>query len=293
MNAVNRRFRRAITFRPTRVCQFRPFSTGILLLLSGCLLAFFANPVAGQLAGSRSLPKPDYYNIFPTYYSADFKDAAKYFDRESRTAFRMGNERFLDSVCFWTMLGECNYHMGNYAEAVDYYEQGLSLYLAFQRNQWQARVQTPPQILESNTAFQRARISWGAPKRRAAIARMPGTFAMLYGRLDSERAFVEGGPVDNAEIRQVDITEIMRCVALSLHRRRVIKGPTCKFDPFTAELIRGLSVNGAGNGTVLGAFNGILLGIAQASTEDWDRATKTLSRSLQFSGGMDHPLTPV
>ena len=69
-------------------------------------------------------------------------------------------------------------------------------------------------------------------------------------------------------------------------------GPTCKFAPFTKSLIAGLNVVGAGNGTVMGAYNGVLLGIAQASAGDFDRAKTTLNKSLQMNR-KDHSLTPV
>ena len=62
---------------------------------------------------------------------------------------------------------------------------------------------------------------------------------------------------------------------------------------FTVKLVNGLRGAGAGNGTLLGAYNGVLLGIAEASMDEWDRAARTLKSSLQFNGGMDHPLTPV
>ena len=240
-----------------------------------------------------SLPSVDYYSIFPLFYEAEYRDAGRQWQRGYNTAFRVGNNRFLDSVCYLTMIGECHYHVGNYGAAVENYEAALQLYLSFNATQWQTRLRGNPIVQNDLAAVQRARITWGRSNRGATIGKIPDTISMLYGRIDSERAFVEGGPVDNAELRQVNVVEVMRCTALAMHRRRVIKGPTCKIDPLTANLVRGMSVAGAGDGSLIGSFNGILLGLAHASNEDWDKAARTLSASLQLRGGVDHPLTPV
>lgn len=258
-----------------------------------CLVTFAVDSdLAAQL--SNQLPSQNTYNqaVFAEFYRADYKDAERQFRRGYNTAYRLGNRRYLDSVCFLTMIGECHYHVGNYSEAVTSYEEALKLYLSYQTERWQSRLKIPPSIQPDQNAYTSARITWGTSNRRAVAARIPTTFGVEFGNRDSSRAFTEGGRVDNARIRQVNVTEIMRCTALCLHRRRTIKGPISKLDPFTSTLVSGLNVAGVGNGTVMGAYNGVLLGIAQASMEDYDRATKTLKSSLQIKS-LDHALTPV
>ena len=268
------------------------FQNGAQLLVALIVAAMILQgaPLYGQ---SRQLPNPNYYQAFGQFYLAEYQDAGKDFTRGANSAYKQGTQRYLDSICFWTMMAECHYHLGNYADAIPLYEQSLELYLAYQGQQWQSRLQPLPVIQADNSVAARVRITWGTPSRKALIPRMPSTFPVLFGRLDSERAFQEGGVVDNAEIKQIDVNEIMRCAALALHRRRVIKGPTSQYDPFSVRLVNGLNAAGTGNGTLMGAYNGVLLGIAQASMNEWDRAAKTLNNSLQFNGGMDHPLTPV
>ena len=284
---------RAVGFRGSRWnysrCLRFPFVWMVLLAIG---ISNWSTPAVGQTG---RLPKADYYINFANnadYFAADYQDAYKRFSRGYNSAYKFGTRRFLDSVCYLTMMGECNYHMGDYAEAVNNYEQALRLYLSYQAEGWQSRLQVPQVIPANNNAFVQAKINWCQPKRRTSIARVPNSFSMLFGRLDSERAFSDGGVVDNAEIYKVDVAEIMRCTALCLHRRRVIKGAISKYDPFTNQLINGLSVAGAGNGSVMGAYNGVLLGIAQASMEEWESAARTLNTSLQMKG-MDHSLTPV
>lgn len=260
----------------------------VAILFAGLMFGVSENEASAQ-----QFPDLNYFRTAPTYFDADYKDAERSYRRAARNAYRFGNRRFLDSVCYWTMIGECYYHMGNYAEAIEMYEQSLRLYLSHQAENWQQRVTPPPTIQRDVAAFQRAQITWGTPTRRGGIARVPDNFQVLFGQMGNERVLQQGGVVQNPEIKKVDVSEIMRCVALCLHRRRMIKGPTARFDPLTAQLVAGLAGGNAGNGSVLGAYNGVCLGMALSAAEDWEEAARVLKKSVQLSGGLDHSLTPL
>lgn len=263
--------------------------SSMVCLIFGVWMVPEAEAVQGQL------PRAGYYNNYARtapYYLADYDDAFKNFKRGYGAAYRFGTRRHLDSICYLTMMGECNFHMGEYAQAVDFYEQALNLYLSYQAEGWQARVTVPPIISANDNAFVNARVTWGVPRKRSSVARLPSSFSMLFGNLQSEQTLQTGGVVQNAEIYQVDVVEVMRCTALCLHRRRTIKGPITKYDPLTDRLVSGLSVGGVGNGTVMGAFNGVLLGIAYSSMEEYGKAAETLVASMQIKG-LDHALKPV
>jgi tetratricopeptide (TPR) repeat protein len=246
-------------------------------------------PLQAQI-GPIGLPNQGYYNTFFEFYGGDYKNAVKDFTNGAQTAYRFGTDRYLDSVCYWTMIGECHYHMGNYSEALNYYRESLKLYLAYNAAAWQSRV-TVPEITARQQVDQRANVNWGISQRRGGIANIPDGMMTLFGRLDAGRAFSEGGIVDAPEQRSINVREIMRCTALALHRWHTIKGATCKYDDFTATLVTGLSGPRANN-ALLGTWNNVLLGIAQASMEDYALARQTLTNSLQVAG-MDHNLTPV
>lgn len=263
----------------------RHFCFGLVLAL-----ALASVPSAHAQVASR-LPNPRYYALFFEYNQADYPAALKDFSSGANGAFKVGTTRFLDSSCYWTMMGECHYHMGNYGDAVSLYEQALDLYLFYAAGNWQSRVQQP-NIQASTTAVQRAQITWYTPQRVGAVAQLPDTFQMLFGRLDAERAFFEGGVVQNAEIKLIDVVEITRCIGLALHRRRMIKGAIGKHDPFTSTLITGLS-SLPQDGSLLGRCNTLLLGLAYANALDYERAKPLIERGLQLPGGMDHHLTPV
>ncbi len=239
------------------------------------------------------LPPFSYYQGFDDFYRADYRSALRRFTTSATTAYKFGDQRFLDSVCAWTMMGECHFHLGNYTEALVLYERSLDLYLQYTKLKWQDRLQLPQLIQPDDVQVDRARVTWYRPQRKVKIARLPSEMSMLFGRLDAIRALQEGGVFNPAELRQVDVTEIMRCTALAAHRRRVIRGPLCKYDPFSTTLVNGLRATITNTSTVVGAYNGVLKGIAAASLEDWSNATARLKKSVQFANQYDHALSPV
>ena len=269
------------------------FAFPIALMLSVALaLSLLCNLSQGQV--SSTIPRAAYFGTFTEFYIGDYQDAGRDFSRGANTAFRFGNERFLDSTCYWTMVGECHFHQGNYRDALANYDQALNLYLAFNRNSWQNRINPPRTLSARSGAFTQSRVNWGTPRRTVKIPSIPSTFGVQFGRTDAGRAFQEGGTFDQAELRQVAVSEIMRCTALALHRRKFILGGLNEVDPLTAQLVASLSSNrNAGDGSIMGSYNGVLAGIAMASTNKLDEAAVMLNKSLQINGEFDHPLTPV
>ena len=251
--------------------------------------------VAAQSVQSKRMPKRNYYAAFREYYQGDYKDAVRRFSEAHRSAFRIGNERYVDSVCSLTMLGECHYRVGDYATAMDFYNQSARLYLTWASQRWQRSIQSPRTIRASTNAVQKARITWGTPQRQGQIANVPNTLSVLRGKTDAGRVWQEGGRYDPAEIRPVDVTEVMRCVALTIKRRGSILGPSTQYDPLSIQIAAKLKRAGMGDGSYLGALNGIVYGVTMSTFGPTGKAKAIplLTRSLQLAGGLDHPLTAM
>ncbi len=267
--------------------------------ISKCLLVLllmltFANSQAcGQLR-DRNLPSQSYFLGFPAFYSADYDDALRHFERGAVSAFKFGDERFMDSACYWTMAGECHYHMGNYAEALVFYEQTIELLNYYSQGNWINRIlpEQLQQVQRNDSADQIARINWFRSNRGQAVARVPSSFTMMFGRLDANRVIVEGGTFQPAELRGVDHAEILRCCALAIYRRYTIKGKTSHIDPLTAKLVS--AVNRLPSGVKqIGKWNLMLRGLANMSAGRTARAVANIRDALQFEAGLDHQLTPI
>ncbi len=264
----------------------------LMLLLGGFMLFQSVGAALGQ--SGRSMPKPDYYAApFADFYQGNFRRAINFFERHERSGFRFGTQRYLDSVCYWTMMGECHYRAGNYTEALRLYEAALTLYLQFQQSGWQGQLQGIPAIQIDNAAINRARINWGESARLFSVTRPPRTFPIMIGRLDAELAFVEGGVLMQPEIRQLDVTEVMRCAAVAIQRRKQILGPTSAYSAFSNQLAAALRAGQRVNREVMGPYNGVLLGMAQSAEGDYNNAAMTLRSSLQYGNQLDHPLTAI
>jgi len=265
----------------------------VLLTSMATISAVSAQIRSNPQVRSNRLPNRDYYASFREYYEGDYKDAQRQFSSAYRSAFRVGNNRFVDSVCILTMLGECHYQVGDYAGAMDFYNQSAELYLKFADRRWQRDIQLPRAIPADTSAVQKARITWGTPKRQGRIANIPDTLPVLRGQNDAPRILIGDSILDTSEIRAVDVTEIMRCVALTIRRRGSILGPSAKFDPLSIRIAAKLKRSGMGNGSYLGSLNGIVYGCVTSALGQKDKAIDLLTRSLQITGGLDHPLTSL
>ena len=80
------------------------------------------------------------------------------FQDAGRGGIRGGTNRWIDSICYYTMVGECYYQMGQHQQALVQYTSALQLYYAF--NNWMVRVQFPVGIRPANPSQFRP-VAWG------------------------------------------------------------------------------------------------------------------------------------
>ncbi|MDA1052751.1 MAG: hypothetical protein O3C40_20040 [Planctomycetota bacterium] len=257
------------------------------LLAFVCLVMLAARSDA-QLAQTREYPRNEYYLALNIYQSGEFTDAAGAFRAAARSGIRSSEGRWIDSICYHTMLGESMYQMGELGQAADEYTAALNLFLAH-RN-WLLRVELSP-ILEPDQAGSRRLPTWGVSARRAIPARFPSRYQILQGRFDNERVLQQGGVVVLPEFYMINAHEIMRCTALAIRRRHEIMGRAAAFDPLTAQLVQALTVRPAPPNHWSGAWVDALLGLAYASSGRSQEAVSELNKSLVMASQFDHPLT--
>lgn len=249
-------------------------------------IALIADQADAQIAGQRrEYPAPDYYLALQIYQAGEFTDAAKAFQSAARSGIRSSEGRWVDSICYHTMLGECMYEMGEVAQALDEYTAALNLFVAYK--DWMLRVDFPPELNVANVAG-RNRPTWGVSTRRTVPARFPNSYQILQGRLDNEQVIREGGVVALPEFYLINAHEIMRCTALAIRRRHEIMGRAASHDPLTQQLIASLSVR-ANHWS--GAWTETLLGLGYASYGRPQEAAAALTKSATIASQFDHPLT--
>ena len=190
------------------------------------------------------------------------------------------------------MQAECHQQLGEYADAIELYENSLKLYM--QWIDWDTRTQFPPIINPDNSAWQQARITWGTPKRQTSIANIP-SLNVLFGNTDAEnlRVVQQGGVLQQAVFRTVDMPEIMRCTALRCTAAGKSKARCVRKTPQPVNTSRHCRPKPAPSASFPAVWNGVLLGIAQASAGRLEEGFSTLQNSLQYNRTMDHSLTPI
>ena len=95
----------------------------------------------GAGMGSRAIPTQAYFNHFGTLFDGNYNDAIAAFRNDLGSGIKSSQSRWIDSICYYTMIGEAFYRKGKLGNALDNYNAALNLYLAFPN--WMQQVQIP------------------------------------------------------------------------------------------------------------------------------------------------------
>ncbi|NUQ62888.1 MAG: CHAT domain-containing protein [Pirellulales bacterium] len=274
--------------QPTMHARLRRFQ------LAAAVFAGFCLATAGKLSGAdldrRAVPPVTYYAAFHLFYDGEYKDALKQFQDEWRGAIKNVQTRWIDSICYHTMMGECYYHMGELDQALEQYTAALRLYLTFP--DWMIRAQFPATVRADNANVYR-QVPWGVSNRNAQPGHFPTSTLIAQGRIDNNAPFRQGGVVQQPVLFPVNVQEIVRCTALALRRRTELLGPIVEHDPITSDMIAELSRRPGPPNHWSQAWVEIPLALALIAGNKQSEAVPLLTRSTVVAGQYDHPLTCV
>lgn len=244
---------------------------------------------AGQVA-ERTAPSQAYFATFGLYYDGEFGDALDSFANEGRGAIKTVESRWIDSICYETMIGECHYQMGNLGEALEHYNAAIRLFLRF--NDWMLLVQFPPMIRPAAAGAVKA-VPWGASSRRARAGYYPSSMLISQGRINNNPQYRYGGVVTPAVLYPLQVQEIVRCTTLAIRRRTELLGPICPHDPLTAELAAALSRRPGPPNHWSEAWVNVQLGLALVAADREAQGISALKQSVVAAGEFDHPMTSI
>src|SRR5690606_30462604 len=131
---------------------------------------------------------------FIALYQGAYDDAAKAFGDANRSGIRSTEGRWIDSICYETMLGECYFQMGNNAQAVEHYNTALLLFV--QHSNWMLRIS--PDSLGAIVPVSndpRSNVTWGSSSRNTLVGNFPEVVPMFQGNTDAqnEKVLQRGG----------------------------------------------------------------------------------------------------
>lgn len=263
------------------------------IVLAG-LLFFVVAQISGVAAAqfgapSREYPGQDYYLAYSDYLDGDFRSALRDFQSAGKSGIRTTEGRWVDSICYYTMMGECLFQMGDLGAALEQYTHALNLFVAHRH--WMLRVDFP--ALGPDNRSGRRPLTWGPSGRGTALGRFPYKYPILQGRPDNERVIQQGGVVALPEYHMINAHEIARCTAVAIRRRHQIMGLACPHDPLTTQVLQALSLRPAPPNHWSQAWISVQLGMAYAAAGKGETAFGELTRGVQAADTFDHPLTPV
>lgn len=268
------------------------FLLGWCLAIGWALIGTVAQDANAQIG---RYPAPGYYLLLgqdSSLQSGEFRDAERAIQNLYRGAYREGNQRWVDSAAYLYLLGETRYQAGDYAGAMQAFDEAYEIYASVIN--WGVRVSWDMQpIVADPNAMRLARISWGASNRQATLGRFPTSFSVRFGQ-----DIIVPGEQGNTRIPQerlvpVDVIEMYRAMAHVIRRRDQILGVLSQVDA-PARTMRA-QLNEARNtvpGVLPTALGSILYGIALTGEGDLEGSNAVLQRTVQING-FDHPLTPV
>ena len=256
----------------------------------GVAVAAMALPVFGQAAAQPvpTYPGPDYYISFSPFYQGNYGQALQAFKNAGNGGVRSTEGRWVDSICYFTMVGECYYHTGNLALALENYEAALKL--AVVHNGWLLRVQFPDTVNE-NASNARARITWGTSNRKSKMGSLPDKMLVMQGRLDNANVAQQGGVLAPPQMFQVRVQEIIRCTVLALRRRNELLGPVAPHDPLSSQLVQAFAQRSTAPNHWSQAWNCAELGLAYVSAGRSAQAIVELQQAILLAGQYDHNMT--
>lgn len=243
--------------------------------------------------GNSSIPSVAYFNAIERLYKADYRDAERTFKREIRSSIKIGvANRWLDSIAYYSLLGEVYYHQGRAAEALTQFDQACLMYL--QNPNWMIRIQFQGDP-RADTNRMRRIMPWGKSKRQFTLGRFSGQELIRITEVAQQAVRQGADPrfMGPTPFRKLDAIEINRALALAIRRRNELLGPLGAEDAISRQLVTALS-----RGTTIPnhwskAWADLQLGLAQVGVGKPDQAEKYLNRALLVGGQFDHPLTCV
>ncbi|MDZ4820131.1 MAG: tetratricopeptide repeat protein [Planctomycetota bacterium] len=264
-------------FTPAGLRFIWPSVLGIALLLA--MLA----PVQAQ---QRQMPGPLYYASFASLYEGDYQAALKGFQSQLRGGVRTVQARWIDSICYYTMVGEAHYKLGQLGDAMENYNAALNLYIAY--SNWMVPVQFPQTVTAATT---RGVVPWGQSKRVTGLAKLRDSTLISQGEPVTEKSLQKGGVISTPKLLPLNVQEIVRCTSLAIYRRREILGPLCKIEPLTDQVTAQLAKRQGQPNHWSEAWIDVQLGMAHAASGNTGEAIAFLQRSLLLNGALDHPVT--
>ena len=245
----------------------------------------------GQLGGvepDAQYPSPQYYLALEIYRTGNLAAASDAFEQALRLARREVRGRWIDSIPPLAMMAECQWQLGNLVGARDYVDQAIQI--AIMHRGWLSRIDWVG-MLQANQQTQARSYLWPQAK---AVRRAPVANRVMFqsGQLLTEQTLLQGGAIEELNIRPMDMVEIMRGLAIACYRRRVLMGRLSEQDALIQSLLESTTYPAnlpvpIGR-TLIGSMR-----VSEYHAYHDDRSVTEESPSMSLYSGATHPLSSI
>ena len=232
----------------------------------------------------KRIPSDRYYAGAALIEAGQFSNAVRFYDSELKDAVKVGPSLWIDSICYYAMLGETYYQAGDYDSALKNFNAALTLAMEFPN--WLSKVT----YVEGVAGREKGATPWGVSRRVAPLGVFPSKATIIIGEGET-KASRQLGIVPEQRALAIDPIEVLRCIALSIRRRIDIIGPLAPFDPMSSEILECFRKRSVAPNHWSIVFLDVIWGLALEESDKTESAVKTLNDALLAMGRYDHNLT--
>lgn len=274
-----------------RCCRlFVPlFCSGLFLI--GLFSSF--QRVQAQFVNT-TVPTPHYFDIsMYEFNQGQFVRALEGFNTDLKNMVKIPNANgvlvpWVDCLCYTIMIGECQYQLGRYDEAMTSFNNAVQIFVNNQN--WLLGID----YSNSPEMIQRPQLPWGTSTRKGGLGNFKNCrFAVLQENIQLLNLGRQGTALaQQFQMTAIHANEIVTKIALLIRRRAEILGLLSKYDPLTKEMNQILGAKPCKPNHFTGAWVDVLYGLSLSAMGDDVAAAAQLERSLLMQGMFDHQLTP-
>ncbi len=258
---------------------------GLSLLTPGAALSQFNQ--LGGVEPSGQYPSPLHYSGLQVYRDGDLEQAINVFESALRSSRRDVNGRWIDAIPTLAMLAECHWQLGDLVAVREHVDHVFQI--AIRNRGWLGRVDWQSTLQSATRASQS-----GLWPEASNLAVLPVSDRITYrsGNPLTAQALLQGGPIEEQNLRTMDVVELMRGLALASYRRRVLLGPLCDQDPLAVGLLESTKYPAALQVAIARSLIGSVRTSGYVTNYEDKRALSEGAQSGTFNGGV-HPLSAI
>jgi len=241
-----------------------------------------------DVAPANSYPNDQYFLALQVYRQGDLANAHVAFNQALGMTRKDSTGRWVDSIPVYAMLGECLYQAGDLPGAIENFDTALAL--TIRHRGWLSAL-TWNDLMSAPQRQPDMAATWAAPNV-PMVYPLPNRLSISTGNADLLTQARRGGPVESARLTRIDAVEVMRGIALSLYRRKVIFGEISGEYEVASQTLEAIRYPRDLNIPIARALIGSMRACGKFAAGDVEGLASDIGEASILPAGV-HPLTPI